>query len=274
MSSDMLKSTAILTEHLGYAPIALIDDIINAVNEILYKCTAAMETFLTERYGNDSTSSDASQIPADEIELGTAKLETLLESVVDRCFDKFELYVLRNLLVIPPELISGGWIRLGHHTGVDFTEKPFDELDRKLALLRQQMYMEKKLNRWLKMETKKSSKLIGILEGYQSSLEFLSNPGSPEAKQAFNEVVPICDSLRFLSSQVGEMIKSIQAIQQSVAGGGVSLAKAMPSTSRDEYLDVFSKRAMDINGINTSGVLRHRSEQEGANAQKIVGYFT
>ena len=38
---------------------------------------------------------------SDEIKIGTAKLESLLENSVDKNFDKLELYVLRNILSIP-----------------------------------------------------------------------------------------------------------------------------------------------------------------------------
>lgn len=47
-----------------------------------------------------------------EIETGTHQLETLLYSSIDRNFDKFELYMLRNILAIPLE--DAGWIRLKH----------------------------------------------------------------------------------------------------------------------------------------------------------------
>ena len=41
------------------------------------------------------------------------QLETLLESTVDKTFDKFEIYTLRNILTVPDEL--AGWMRLGHY---------------------------------------------------------------------------------------------------------------------------------------------------------------
>lgn len=69
--------------------------------------------------GNDESGKETVDV-TEEIELGTAKFETLFESIVDKCFDKFELYVLRNLFVVPPDLIEGGWIRLAHHNGIDF----------------------------------------------------------------------------------------------------------------------------------------------------------
>uniref|UniRef100_UPI002FC7F521 Mis12 domain-containing protein n=1 Tax=Halalkalibacter flavus TaxID=3090668 RepID=UPI002FC7F521 len=48
-----------------------------------------------------------------EIENGLNQLETLLEATVDKAFDKFEIYVLRNILTVPEDLV--GWIRLGHY---------------------------------------------------------------------------------------------------------------------------------------------------------------
>lgn len=45
---------------------------------------------------------------------GLHRLETLFESAVDKAFDGFELYVLRNIFnVHPPDLV--GWVRLAHH---------------------------------------------------------------------------------------------------------------------------------------------------------------
>ena len=48
-----------------------------------------------------------------EIEDGVHQLETLLEATVDRTFDRFEIYTLRNILTVPEEL--GPWMRLGHY---------------------------------------------------------------------------------------------------------------------------------------------------------------
>lgn len=48
-----------------------------------------------------------------EIENGLHQLETLLEATVDKAFDKFEIYVLRNILTVPQDLVQ--WIRLSHH---------------------------------------------------------------------------------------------------------------------------------------------------------------
>lgn len=53
------------------------------------------------------------QVAKQEIEEGLHQLETLLESTIDKNFDKFEIYVLRNILAVPEEL--AGWIQLKHY---------------------------------------------------------------------------------------------------------------------------------------------------------------
>lgn len=58
----------------------------------------------------------------DEISNGTHQLETLLCASIDRNFDKFELYVMRNILCVRPE--DRDWMRLGHYQGLKFDNLP------------------------------------------------------------------------------------------------------------------------------------------------------
>ena len=79
------------------------------------------------RRNHDSTSAPADDEGPEypeakqEIEEGLHKLETLLESTVDKNFDRFEIYVLRNILSVPEDLT--GWIRLGHYEVCSQTKK-------------------------------------------------------------------------------------------------------------------------------------------------------
>lgn len=253
---EFAKSTTILTEHLGYAPIALIDDVINAVNDILYKCTAAMETFLSERYGNDEN------IPEDEIELGTAKLETLLESVVDKCFDKFELYVLRNLLIIPPDFIKGGWIRLEHQQGVDFSST--GSMD-KIIELRKQLYEQKHLNYLLKTRCKRTAKLLTMLDGYRSSLQGLKNQ-----PHLISQIAPLNETIQFLTSQVTQMMNKIQSQKSNGNENNNRQFRKIEHNSRDVYVDHFAKRAlesMDLDIINNTTSI---NSEQALQAEKLA----
>ena len=139
MATDTSQTaTALLTEHLQYTPLvswpqqsgnpandtsqSLIDDIINSVNELVYQGISSLENGLfstpPEKLGFSSaasTSEDGPEFPEakQEIEEGLHKLETLLESTVDKNFDRFEIYVLRNSLSVPADLAN--WIRLSHY---------------------------------------------------------------------------------------------------------------------------------------------------------------
>lgn len=55
----------------------------------------------------------------EEVESGTHQLETLLWASIDKNFDRFEIYVLRNILCL--RRVEMEWIRLGHYEGLDFT---------------------------------------------------------------------------------------------------------------------------------------------------------
>ena len=149
MTDSTRQVDALLTEHLRYTPLvrplpsvptalaksppkSLIDDIINTVNAIIYGAIQAIENGLlstpppTLGFGTENTSSTNLSIPDTdgdgnieypeariEIENGVHQLETLLEATVDKTFDKFEIYTLRNILTVPEDLVP--WMRLGHY---------------------------------------------------------------------------------------------------------------------------------------------------------------
>lgn len=99
------------------------------MNELVYQGISSLENGLLStppaklgfRPGADNSGAapPASEEPPEhpdakqEIEDGLHKLETLLESTVDKNFDRFEIYVLRNILSVPDDLAS--WIRLSHY---------------------------------------------------------------------------------------------------------------------------------------------------------------
>ncbi|KAI0155077.1 Mis12 protein-domain-containing protein [Hypoxylon sp. FL1284] len=130
------SDTELLTEHFGYPPVSLIDDIINSVNILAERALNSVEQGLlnappatlgfkppkASRRGGGGGDGDVA--PADlarmEVESGTHQLETLLCASIDRNFDKFEIYVLRNILCVRPVDVRH-WMRLSHYEGLDFS---------------------------------------------------------------------------------------------------------------------------------------------------------
>ncbi|KAI0442080.1 Mis12 protein-domain-containing protein [Xylaria telfairii] len=141
MMTSSNSETELLTEHFGYPPVSLIDDVINSVNVLAERALNSIEQgllhaspatlgFKASRSQDEQQQQQQQQQqlpPAEraknEVESGTHQLETLLCASIDRNFDKFELYVLRNIFTVrPPELSS--WIRLSHYDGLDFSSSP------------------------------------------------------------------------------------------------------------------------------------------------------
>ncbi|KAI0191476.1 Mis12 protein-domain-containing protein [Xylaria flabelliformis] len=134
MTTSSNSETELLTEHFGYPPVSLIDDVINSVNVLAERALNSIEQGLLnaspatlgfKASKSQSQQDQQQQLPPaerakNEIESGTHQLETLLCASIDRNFDKFELYVLRNIFTVrPPELCN--WIRLSHYDGLDFS---------------------------------------------------------------------------------------------------------------------------------------------------------
>ena len=115
-------------------PQSLLDDIINSVNILAERALNSVEQGLLNAPPAalgfkapklQDAAAESQPPPAEraksEVEAGTHQLETLLCASIDRDFDKFELYVLRNIFTVrPPELCN--WIRLSHYEGLDFSK--------------------------------------------------------------------------------------------------------------------------------------------------------
>lgn len=116
----------------------MLDDIINSVNILAERALNSVEQALLRQppaslgfrpaafqrgRGEEKLSQDALEAAAEEahrheVENGTHQLETLLCASIDRNFDKFELYAMRNILCVRPE--DRDWMRLAHYEGLNF----------------------------------------------------------------------------------------------------------------------------------------------------------
>ncbi|KAL0473812.1 Mis12 domain-containing protein [Neurospora intermedia] len=178
--------TELLTEHFGYPPVSLLDDIINSINILAERALNSVEQGLlnappaslgfrppthasTTKPGKKPKKGEeglpnAEEAHRHEIENGTHQLETLLCASIDRNFDKFEIYVMRNILCVRPE--DRDWIRLGHYEGLDFSSSPQKEGgDERPTLetvtrLRRRLQASQKLNVMLHAEKARNAALL------------------------------------------------------------------------------------------------------------------
>ncbi|OJJ87837.1 MIND complex subunit MTW1 [Aspergillus glaucus CBS 516.65] len=188
-------TTSLLTEHFSYTPLSLIDDVINSINNLIYQAISSLESGLLgtppERLGfshanNGSTIPDTDEdgnviYPEAklEIENGLHQLETLLESTVDKAYDKFEIYVLRNILTVPEDLIS--WVRLRHYEGLSFNPGPDTPTPEMVLEHRKKLHETRKLNRSLKQERARNDAVISQLRSILSTVSAAKNNGDSTA---------------------------------------------------------------------------------------------
>ncbi|OCK81614.1 Mis12-domain-containing protein [Lepidopterella palustris CBS 459.81] len=184
MANPKQIENLLLTEHFRFTPITLIDDVINAVNERAYHASDAIESSLMGAdptiLGFGSRAETEGRIPETdeegkpvfpearlEIEEGVHQLETLLENTIDKNFDKFEIYTLRNVLTVPEELVP--WVRLEHYDNLTLpspnTPTPTPE---SLQLLRRKLQETQKLHSALLAEKTRNEVLLSRLRALLS----------------------------------------------------------------------------------------------------------
>ncbi|TKA75712.1 hypothetical protein B0A49_03910 [Cryomyces minteri] len=189
----------------GLLGAGLADDVINTVNELVFRAVNAVEEGLLNAspssLGFDKKAADEGRIPEtdgdgaesypearQEIEDGVQQLETLLNSTVDKNFDKLEIYVLRNVLAVPEDLTS--WIRLDHYKNLDFTpQKADDPTLESIQLLRRKVQETEKLQVALQAEAVRNEALIQQLQlliSGSASTAFKTEPSSSPTKDSMS----------------------------------------------------------------------------------------
>ncbi|KAL5598804.1 hypothetical protein BROUX41_003862 [Berkeleyomyces rouxiae] len=202
--ADAAANTEILTEHFGYPPVSLLDDIINAINILAESALMSIEQGLLrsppaalgfrpprKSKKNKATAPDDAPDAASvetaarfEIDNGTHQLETLLCSSIDRNFDIFELYVMRNILSLQPD--DRAWMRLRHYDGLDFSRLHDEDAPSVAGVttLRRKLGASQRLTAMLEAEKAQNAALLDTLRKLVERTVIKSDPDAPGANGA------------------------------------------------------------------------------------------
>ncbi|CVL01932.1 related to MTW1 Determining metaphase spindle length [Fusarium mangiferae] len=175
MAAQQNSDYELLTEHFGYPPASLLDDIINTVNVLADRALDSVERLLLSippqslGFSSKHASKDGTPaLPPDEaakleIEHGTHQLETLLNASIDKNFDLFELYTMRNILTVRPD--DQPFMRLAHYEGLDFSgsEGPDRPTTESVTALRRRLHASQRLHTALESERARNDALLGKL---------------------------------------------------------------------------------------------------------------
>ncbi|EGP90432.1 unnamed protein product [Zymoseptoria tritici ST99CH_3D7] len=312
MAASTQTTTALLTEHFRYTPLTLLDDIINTVNELVFRAVNAIEEGFggttAEQLGFTLDDSVAKALPSEaarrdalaelkqnEIDNGIVKLESLLNATVDKDFDKFEIYTLRNILAVGhDEEDLANWVRLDHYQGVDIAGAENVPSPEEVQLQRRKLNETAKLNTMLKAEEAKNAAILSQLttligaeaksqEGDESESPFAflnSSAQTANAQQLTQDTqyaVNQIPALRRLLDQLKDAMRTIPNTRQMRLDDEDSI-----EGRRRRYLHNQSRRALERKGIDVeasagasiaTGRKVGRDELEGieAVAQALAG---
>lgn len=192
-----------------------------------------------------------------EIEEGLHSLETLFNASVDKKFDLFELYVLRNILSVPVDL--AGWIRLSHYEDIAHpvteqvpTLEAIDQLRHKLAASRN-------VSRALTSECNRNEVLLAQLKGILNSqaeednLPSLSFLPSTLSNQSFTGQRPLTTNTQFALSQLPALKTTLIDLKAKLSTLkdvqlGFDTAKDEYREERRHYIEQRIKSHLERNG--------------------------
>ncbi|KAF2216133.1 hypothetical protein CERZMDRAFT_33192 [Cercospora zeae-maydis SCOH1-5] len=276
MAARDQTTTALLTEHFRYTPLTLLDDIINTVNELVFLIVNAIEEGLgcssAEELGFELDPETAASLPNDEarqealaelkqneIDNGIVKLESLLNATVDKDFDKFEIYTLRNILAVGHKDDDlANWVRLEHYKGVDVATAEDAPSPEAVELQRKKLHETAKLNMMLKSEEAKNAAILQQLsaligadskeEGQTSSapLAFL-NATSGESKHLEQDTQAALAQIPALQKLLAELKDAMQTLQTAKK---MKYDEDSAEGRRRRYLESQSRRALERKGID------------------------
>jgi kinetochore protein Mis12/MTW1 len=154
---------------------------VNSINILAFKATDAVEKGLLSADPANlgfqippQTTPEADEAAATikdtiiaEVENGVHQLETLLEAKIDKNFDKLEVYALRNILSVPPEVRD--WVRLDHYQGLNFTLDADAPSSESITLQRRKLREVEKLHSLLLAETARNEATIASIRALLST---------------------------------------------------------------------------------------------------------
>lgn len=241
---------------------------INSVNTIIYHGIDSLEAGLVsippERLGFKKTKAGAvDQEDAEndeskhELEEGLHQFETLMAASIDKRFDIFEIYTLRNILSMPVELIK--WIRLSHYHGIAYspsdtvpTTESIEQLRRRLAASR---YTSHALNTELNRNDALLTQLKAITGQGQSStaLPNVSFLGNNDLHQSFTGQKPLTTNVEFTLSQLPALKATVSELKDKLAllkSAHTSLTTANQERreERRQYIEQRTRAHLERNG--------------------------
>ncbi|WWC64397.1 uncharacterized protein I303_107007 [Kwoniella dejecticola CBS 10117] len=257
---DEDERARLIHELVGFHPRALCHDIAEAARSQVYIIVEAIEAWARGAGGNNPKYET-------ELNLGLVALETLLESHVDKAFDRFTAWTLRNAFEFSPELE----VVLPWQKGLDFQRGEFvasqpkgqQSLDDDLDIMRLKVEQTRLLAQKLEMAEKKLDHKLSIARQRKAEVgfikEIIDTAGLNPLPKPTAQLLPILSTLQNalqplepLSLNTNLPIQ-LRGAKGSAPGGGGKHTKAW-ELGRSAYLNwALNKALPSVSSTNEGG---------------------
>ncbi|GAA5915949.1 MIND complex subunit MTW1 [Sporobolomyces salmoneus] len=156
LSKSQIKSikSTILTEHFRFAPESFAKSCFDIANKCLYVASGWLEEELIKLVQAQQEQQKGKGEPVDEeqqeqVQRGCYRLETLLEHEIDKQFDLFEIFMLRNTFNLDEALIP--YVQLPHQVRLppaplkESHESTLTEYEQELKLYEEELLKQRRL---------------------------------------------------------------------------------------------------------------------------------
>ncbi|KAL3847777.1 hypothetical protein ACJMK2_018671 [Sinanodonta woodiana] len=186
------------TQYFGFTPQSFINGIYNAMVEYIHDAMEALETCIQQEFSDVITPEQTNE--------ATRKLQSYLGPKIDACFDYLEKYLMKNIFIIPADLVLP---EDKHHEENHYTLEEDRTLDEKIAAVRTKILAVKYANSKLQQRLKDIAAVKNDMDKFLSQLETLSSlidaEGVSDVKDALIHTV---EKVKRLTEIVQEMKSS------------------------------------------------------------------
>lgn len=180
----------------------------------------------------------------------------MLNSTVDKNFDKFEIYVLRNILSVPADLTH--WVQLQHYQGIKSQAPEDAPTAEAIQMQRRKLAASRLLSRQLAQEQARNEAILQQLRALSDheaagNLAFLTQSPAARNLQVSADGQSLTTTGTFTASQLpalkavlAELRPKLSALKE--LGTGVGTAKAELQQERREYIEQRTRAHIDRYG--------------------------
>jgi kinetochore protein Mis12/MTW1 len=200
-----------------------------------------------------------------EVDQGIVQLESLLNATVDKDFDKFEIYTLRNILAVGHEEEQlAGWVQLDHYKNLDLSKAQTAPTPEQVQMQRRKLHETTKLNTMLKAEEARNAAVLEqlrALTGNGANVDkgdapfgFLTPPPSAEKdaqdQQSQEKIQHVVSQLPAIKQHIAQLKNSLQSLPNA---RNRREDEDSAEAKRRDYLFAKSRRALERRGVELEG---------------------